>query len=190
MATVATKRWTIADLSDLPDEGRYEVWGGELIEMPASGGRHSSIGVRISMRIATHVESLGLGVILGADGGFVIAREPMTLFVPDVSFVRSERYPVDDAGILVLVPDLVVEVVSQSDRARDVAEKISVYRAAGVALIWVVYPEQRMVAVHTATQPDVIHQFHEGDELDGGDVLPEFRLPVADIFPRRVTSDQ
>ena len=77
-------------------------------------------------------------------------------------------------------PDLAIEVVSPSDTARDVAAKMERYRRANVPLVWWVYPDRRAVAVYQNGQ--LVTELGEGDELDGGNVLPGFRLPIAEIF--------
>ena len=77
-------------------------------------------------------------------------------------------------------PDLAVEVISPSDEPGDIARKKDLYRRAGVPLVWWVDPKRRMVAVYR--DGELLAELGEGDELDGGDVLPGFRLPVAEIF--------
>jgi Uma2 family endonuclease len=188
VATTPTKLWTIDDLSAfeaIPGDRRHEVWRGELVELPVEGFRHSNINVRLATALVSFTWPAGLGTVTAANGGYVIVRDPLTLFLPDTAFVRADRLPGDFEGIPELAPDLVAEVVSPNDRMSDVKEKVAVYLAAGVPIVWVVYPEQRMVEVHRANQPNLVRQFHEGDELDGGEVLPGFRLPVVDIIPKR-----
>jgi Uma2 family endonuclease len=181
MAIAPTKLWTIDDLDDLPD-GRYEVWEGELIEVAAAGYEHSLICGLVVTAINNFARPARLGTATVADGGFVIARDPMTLFIPDVAFVRAGRLPDNIKPILELSPDLVVEVVSPTDRMSEVLEKVAVYLAAGVLLVWVVLPQQRIIHVYQTNEPTMVRQVHMGDELDGGGVLPGFRLPVAEIF--------
>ncbi len=80
------------------------------------------------------------------------------------------------------VPDLAAEVVSPSDRPKDVAAKAQTWLDAGVRLVWVVNPRQQTVTVYSAAcQPRVLHST---DTLDGGEVLPGFTLAVAEIFAR------
>jgi Uma2 family endonuclease len=102
--------------------------------------------------------------------------------VPDVAFVRWDSLPgrTRPKGFCPVPPDLAVEVVSPSDTPGDVAGKMERYRRAGVPLVWWIYPERRAVIVFRAGQQ--VAELREGDELDGGEVLPGFRLLVADIF--------
>ena len=79
-----------------------------------------------------------------------------------------------------LPPDLAVEVVSPNDRPQEIADKVDLYLTHGVPLVWVAYPRSRQVVVHRPGQEPLI--LSEGDTLDGGDVLPGFQLPVAEVF--------
>jgi Uma2 family endonuclease len=79
-----------------------------------------------------------------------------------------------------VIPDLVVEVVSSSDRPLEVAEKVRMWLDAGVRLVWVVYPTRQIVEEHRPQQAPVT--LTASDQLDGGDVVPGFTLPVARVF--------
>ncbi len=110
------------------------------------------------------------------------AKDPPSHLRPDLAFVRADRLrPEDlDSGYYDIIPDLVVEVLSPSNRSADIADKVERYQRAGVQLIWVVDPRRRSVAVHTLGQePTTLSDI---DELDGGAVLPGFRIAVWDIF--------
>ncbi len=181
MAT--TKLMTIEDLEreGTPDDGRYELIEGVLVEMTPSSSRSSRIGGRCVHYLSAHVLPRGLGDVFAADGGFAPFPGRQTVRVPDAAFVRADRLPPpDEEGFYRLAPDLVVEVVSPSDRMIEVTDKAIMWFDAGVRLVWVADPRSRSVTVYG---PDrVPHLVPEGDELDGGEVLPEFRLPVAALF--------
>jgi len=83
-------------------------------------------------------------------------------------------------GHVRLAPDLVVEVISPNDLAYEIDEKVDEYETAGVKLIWVVNPETKAVRVHRADGAVMV--LREKDELDGEDILPGFRCPVAELF--------
>jgi Uma2 family endonuclease len=150
---------TAEDLYDLPDDGRrYELVEAELRTMPPAGFEHGYVASNSALPLTEFVKDHGLGWVVAGDTGFVLARGP------DV----------------VLAPDLVVEVVSPSDRPGDVTEKAVRWVEAGVRLTWIVHPDQRMVAVY---EPGAVNYLvHDDGELDGGDVLRGFRLAVADLF--------
>lgn len=174
---------TADDLLAMPDDGyRYELDKGKLVRLPMASHQSSRIAIRIASRIGPFVEAGALGNVAGADGAFTVARDPYTVRIPDLSFVSTKRLPPEDAWeqFLELAPDLAIEVVSPSDSANEVHEKVLEYLDAGVRLVWVVHPIQRTVTVYTGDR--VAHVLDENDTLDGGDVLPGFSLAIADIF--------
>ena len=181
MAT--TKLVTADDLLAMSDDGRlYELIEGVLHEVSPAGFEASEIAVRIGGRLGLFVDERGLGAVSGADGGFFFGRSPDTVRAPDVAFVRANRLPPADerGGFSPVVPDLAVEVVSPSDRQADVDAKIDFYLAHGVPLVWAVYPRHRTVVAHRPGQEP--QTFGEGDVLTADDVVPGFRLSVAEIF--------
>jgi Uma2 family endonuclease len=104
---------------------------------------------------------------------------------PDIAFVSSERWPLerhqslkDDAWNV--VPDLVVEVISPTDRAADMLEKVYESFPGGVRLVWLVYPNQRCIHVFEASNQ--IRVVTVADILEGGPVLPGFPLPLKRLF--------
>src|SRR5688500_14817538 len=180
---VSTKLYTIEDLEALPDDGHvYELIDGELRRRSPVGGRHGAMQSRVDRRVGNYIEAHGLGEVFGSDTIYTFQRGPDRGLRPDVSFIRADRLPPEehfDKPISV-VPDLVIEVVSPNDRPGELEEKIAIYRNAGVPLIWVLWPRRRTVSVYAVGQEP--RELAEGDELDGGEVLPGFRVAVADLF--------
>ena len=181
MATTATLH-TAEDLWRMPGDEPWELWDGELRKVGGAGVEAIDIAGWIGSLIRQHVRPLRLGVVTGADGAFFLARDPDTVLVPDVAFVRWERLPGRERprGYCPVPPDLAVEVRSPTDRPGEIARKLDLYRRAGVPLVWWVDPMRRTVAVYRDGL--LAGEFGEGDELDGGDVLPGFRVAVAEIF--------
>ena len=122
-----------------------------------------------------------LGIVSGADG--MMRLFPGLVRVPDLGFASWERIPGrrrPDTPIAGFAPDLVVEVLSPSNTKAEMARKRAEYFAAGVRLVWEVDPRKRIVSVFTAPErPTVLDALMT---LDGGDVLPGFVLPLADLF--------
>jgi Uma2 family endonuclease len=174
---------TAEELSELPDDGmRHELVEGTLQTMAPAGERHGWVALAIGAKVFDHVERAGLGRAYAAETGFVLGRSPDTLRAPDVAFVASGRLPsTPSTGFPELAPDLVVEVVSPSDRASDVAGKAAMWLDAGVRLVWVVDPQARLAAVHHPG--GLVTVLRADGVLDGEDVLPGFRLPLSSLFP-------
>jgi Uma2 family endonuclease len=98
---------------------------------------------------------------------------PGLVRLPDVSFVRWERYPNRQRPTVPIpdvVPDLAIEVLSEGNTPGEMKRKLKEYFLAGVGLVWFVDPQRRTVEGFTA--PDDSTVFTEADTLDGGDVLP------------------
>ena len=173
---------TAEELLAMPDDGyRYELVRGELIKMPPAGHMSSFREMRVGSRLAVYVDENRLGRVYGPSGGFTLAIGPDTVLAPDASFVRQERVDAvgDGDGFFPGAPDLVVEVISPSDRLTAVGRKVEEWLNAGVLVVVVVNPRNRTVQAHT---PDGVTELTETDTLDGGDVVPGWRMPVADIF--------
>jgi len=185
--SVATQTlFTAEQLMLMPDDGcRRELVAGELRTMPPPGWKHGAVESRLCARLANHVESRGLGVVLAGDPGFLLASDPDTVLAPDVAFIRNEHIPpeLSDERYWPGPPDLAVEVVSHRRPARALHKKAMAWLDFGVLLVWVVHPEQRTVTVYRpGAEPETLS---EGDSLDGHDLLPGFRCPVADLFRLR-----
>ncbi len=183
MATAANKLMTAEELERVPDDGyQYELIEGVVHRMAPASFEPSSLAARVLTRIGSYVEEGGLGEVTGADGGYVLGRDPDTVLAPDVAFVRAERVPSPEERqhFALVAPDLVVEVVSPSDRVRDVDDKVRRYVAAGVPVVWVFDPRRRTVTVQRPNAAPLV--LGAEDVLEGEDALPGFRLPLSDLF--------
>ncbi len=176
--------WTVADLQALSDdENSYELVRGDLWMMtPASPvqGRYAS---RLSAALLAFVEEHALGEVYTAEPGFLLKPEPEpTVRAPDVAFVRKDRIPKEEEqeGFWPLAPDLAVEIVSPSETAETIQEKVRDYLAAGTRLIWLVYPKLKIVVEYRSDRQ--IRQLSIEDSLEGGEVLPGFQHPLKNLF--------
>ena len=163
------------------DEYGYELVNGELRVRERPGLWHGTLASRLIVRLGGFVEAHGLGIVT-TESGFVLRRSPDTVRGPDVAFVRVDRLPnaADLHRFFEGAPDLVAEVVSPNDTAWEIAEKRDGYVARGVRLLWIVYPKGERVEVWTPDQAARV--LRVDDVLDGGDVVPGFRLPLAELF--------
>jgi Uma2 family endonuclease len=162
------------------DDWRYDLIEGELIRMPPASGDHGFTGSELHGHIWTYVRRNQLGKVYGAETGFYISRDPDTVLGPDVAFVRADRAPARSPRFVELAPDLAVEVRSPSERRGQIEAKVAHYLAAGVRLLWYVDPRRQTITIYRpAHEPRTLGI---GDELDGEDVLPGFRLPLAEVF--------
>jgi len=180
MAT--TTLMTAEQLVLLNPQERCELVAGELRMMSPSGWRHAEVISILDFLLTQHVRQHRLGKTFGAEGGFLLSRNPDTVRGADWAFVARENLPGQKPmqAFWPGPPDMAVEVLSPSDRAGAVREKNEAWLAAGVKLLWVVDPEHETVTIYRSPA-DVIVKTGE-DTLDGGDILPGFRCRVAEIF--------
>ena len=172
---------TAQQLLEAEGLGRCELVRGELAMMSPAGFEHGRLIGRIGARLSQRVETDALGVVVGAETGFHIARDPDTVRAPDVAFIRKERLPPGPIlGFFPGAPDLAVEVVSPNDRASELLAKVQDWLAAGCLAVWVIDPLQRTVAVYRPDKP--LATLRPADVLEGDDVVPGFSVPVAEIF--------
>ena len=174
---------TAEELLDMPDDGhRYELVRGELRKMAPAGYRHGKSAGKLNGTLFIHVETNNLGTVPTAETGFLLASDPDLVRVPDVAFIRREREEAVGVmdGFFPGPPDLAIEVISPHDRYSEVEEKVTDWLEAGTLMVVVVDPRRRTASVRLPGQAAVT--LTELDTLNGGDVVPAWSLPVADIF--------
>lgn len=155
---------------------RLELIGGEMVEL-VSNRRSSKAGVYAASKIIVFVTENNLGEVTGADGGYQVGKDR---YIPDAAFTSKARATADDDVVYYpYPPDLAVEVLSPTDDLNDFRIKISNYLAAGT-VVWVFDPETKRAEVHAPGQP--VQVIPPGGTLDGGTVLPGFKLALADVF--------
>lgn len=163
---------------------RYEIIDGQTVEMPPM----SAYAGLIASRLVSSINGFAKPRKLGEAVTDVLFQLPLPIGRnrrPDVAFVSAQRWPrgrtfppKDNAWEV--VPDLGIEVVSPTDFAEELLEKIDEYFRAGVRIVWVVYPLRRTIHVYESMER--IRGMSENAELEGGDVLPGFRLPLSELF--------
>lgn len=171
------------DLLRITDRPMPELVHGMIHEREPMGEQSDAIAAQLLAMIWNFVREKMLGRVHGSQGSYqIFPDDPRKVRIPDVSFTHKDRLsPSGPAeGHSRVVPDLVVEVVSPNDRAADLEEKILDFLAAGVPLIWTIYPKTRTVLV--IRDDHSIRRLRDGDTLDGEDILPGFRCEVAALF--------
>jgi Uma2 family endonuclease len=171
---------TLEEFEALPDDPyfRHEVSRGRLVREPPPSDEHGGIVVEFAYRLRSYLESHPEVGRLRAESGFLLAEQPLTVRGPDIAFVRLDR-PTPDTGYFRGSPDIAVEVVSPSNTAADIQEKVLEYLEAGTALVWVVYPRTHTLVEHRSRSEVRILG---ADDLLSTSLLPDFALRVADLF--------
>ena len=157
-----------------------ELVDGVLVEK-AMGHRESRLTFWLGIQLGKFIESHSLGILTGADGPYSLEEDQIRL--PDVAFIKWDNIPLD-ADPNTPMPDwtisLAVEAISPGNTRGEMQRKLKDYFAAGAELVWYLYPIERVVRVYTSEEDCVT--LTDADELDGGDVLPGFRVSVRELF--------
>jgi Uma2 family endonuclease len=161
---------------------RYELIEGRLHVMCAAGFEHGRVAATAARLLGNHVSATGAGPTLGAETGFILARDPDTVRAPDAAFISSAR--ADAVGTTFGfwpggAPDLAIEVVSPEDSRRYLREKALNWLEAGAVAVLVLDPRSRSASVYRAGED--VRVFADG-ELDLSDAVPGWRVAVADFF--------
>ena len=166
------------------DDRVVELVGGAIVEMSLPNPEHAEILSRLHARLATYVYENDLGRVAVGDVPYVVERNQDgkdTVRGLDLTYLSKSRAPLPlPRQAMIIMPDLAVEVISPSNEAADIRLKVRQLLEAGASMIWIVYPDLRIVDVYTSSG---VNTLEAGDTLSGGDVLPGFEIRVADIFP-------
>ena len=183
MVATSTERLVTADeLLDYPDDYRCELIDGVVVEMSPAGYDHSMLIGELNEALVEYNLRANIGKVWGADGGFILRRDPDTVLAPDLTIIPLElarRPPMGTRGYAPLPPLLAVEVKSPGDDECRIAQKTEIYLDAGVRELWWLRPSQSTVTRSTPGGDVVV--FGYGDTLTST-ALPGFELALVDLF--------
>ena len=180
--STATGIWTYADLDKLPEStngDRYEIIEGELVVTPAPIPLHQALTLELVARFDAVVRPGRLGRIYTAPVD-VLLDDTVNL-IPDLVFVSRERRHIVGPKAITGAPDIVVEILSPSTRARDLGVKLTLYARYGVREYWLVDPEARTVTVYVLRDDRYELLPNEGG-FARSLVLPDLAIDVAELF--------
>jgi Uma2 family endonuclease len=205
MATI--QRMTFEDLAALPDdENRHELVRGEIIGMPPPQGDHGHLEFRLARFIERHLDAVAqaagwevsqgederdllAGMVAGGEAGvrFTLPDDPDQTRGMDLCYLSPDQaaryYAAGLEGYFQELPSLVAEVISPSEKAAYIEQKVADYLAGGARLVWLLFPTLRTVRVYRADGTTAVVTA-EGT-LSGESVISGFSVPVAHLFPAR-----
>ena len=187
MTAVEKRLYTADDLWDMQSrpenqDKNFELIDGELHEVTPNSLTSGLIAMEIAFYLKLHVKEYDLGFVAGSDAGFTIS--PGNTLEPDVAFIAKSRLPKMPERYFEGAPDLAVEVVSPTDSIKATQRKAKRYLLAGTQLVWILYPADKTADACTLTPEGdmVIHDIAADGELDGGGVVPDFKVALKDLF--------
>ncbi|MGI8914487.1 MAG: Uma2 family endonuclease [Chloroflexota bacterium] len=188
-AAVETKRYTVDDLADIPDDGRIrELVDGQILDWGMTSVRHASLESLLTIVIGNHVRERRLGRVMNGEGTVSILGSANHARLFDVAFYRRGRLPRDvDAAATTIAPDLVIEILSPTDRVAMVEAKIDDWLRTGVVLLWYINPQTGTTTVY---HEGTIRRVLAGELLTGCDVLPGLQLRLQDLLDELVDDEE
>jgi Uma2 family endonuclease len=174
---------TIDEAVSKHPDAQYEIVNDQYVELPPMSTSATVVASRLMRKLGAFADSRQLGEVV-AQPLFPMAPGTKTRRRPDVAFVSNARWPKDrplpNTDPWPVTPELAIEVVSPTDLVEELFTKLMEYFQVSVNQVWVVFPKQRLNQVYQSLTS--VHGLTSSDELDGGDLLPGFRLPVTFLF--------
>ncbi|TAE61085.1 MAG: Uma2 family endonuclease [Nostocales cyanobacterium] len=163
-----------------------ELENGNISIMGPSDIVSSEIGILFSRLLANWVYPRRLGRVFDSAGGFILPDSNLT--APDVSFVRAARLRQSPRYFGELVPDLVVEIKSQSDRIKTLEKKVINFINLGAVVGILIDPDEETVTVYLSQGEPVV--FQNNDILTLPELLPGWELPISELWPPVFTEEE
>jgi Uma2 family endonuclease len=159
------------------DAPLYEIVNGQRQELPPMGAYETFIASELLSYVRPFARDRSLGLAV-TEMLFILRRDPELRRRPDMAFVSCQRWPdrqpVPRTNAWDVVPNLAVEAISQTNTADDIPLRVREYFAAGVELVWIIFPAESLVYVYES--PLHVRVLTRNDQIDGGNVLPGFQL--------------
>jgi len=177
----AKVRFTYSDYLLLPEDKRYEILDGELYVAAAPNTGHQRVSRKLAGALNQHIDERGLGEIFNAPYDVILSEE--NVVQPDILFVRKERIGLIGEMNLQGAPDIVIEILSEGTRRKDMEVKRKIYAGFGVPEYWIVDPEAATVEVLVWSELGYITAgvCRRSDRLSSP-VLPDLNLPLSQVF--------
>src|SRR4030066_915722 len=177
MKTLAKKQiFTYDDIECLP-EGNYEIMDGERYDMTPTSFEHGDIEIRLGEFLRRHFKDKGY--VAGGEVGVLISKKPLKIRAADVVYISREKSPERPSGILEIPPDLIIEIISESNTAWEITDKVKDYLLIGVERIILIEPKTKTASIYQKGKKESILYDYE-DEIT---ILEGLTLRLKDLFP-------
>jgi Uma2 family endonuclease len=186
MSAVATPLMTADEFFDFchrPEnrDKHFELERGTVVEMSLPGERHGVVCGNTAGILWTYTRQRQRGHVCTNDTGLLVERDPDTVRGADVTlYDELRKYSELNPKYSDRAPKLLAEVLSPNDKPGQVIRRIYRFLATGVALVWVLDPEDRTLTVFRTGKEPV--ELKADQEVTGEEVLPDLRIKVADFF--------
>jgi Uma2 family endonuclease len=178
-----TTLMTALELAELEDDGsRHELIAGSLLRLPLATPYQSWVSLNFARHLREFVEPKELGIVLGSSAGYLFEETPDTVLAPDGTFISRVRFSneVNWEEYFRIVPNVLLEIHSPSEQQYQFERKLAIYLTKGVHLVIYADAVKRQLTLYAPDREPRI--LTENDVLTFEDIVPGFRLPVADLF--------
>ena len=158
----------------------FELIKGRIIHKSPVGPVHGYQAAETVRHLANFNHIRKVGRVLSGAVSLYTEFNPDTVRTVDVIFISRQRLPALSGKAIKIAPELVVEIISPTDRWRDVRDKIEEYFVIGVDWVWIVEPANKSILIFR-TPTDMV-KLTQSDTLQGEGILEGFTLPVAELF--------
>src|SRR3972149_6350550 len=176
MKTLADKQHFIyEDIHRLP-EGNYEIINGERYEMTPTSFEHGDLEVRFGELLRSKLK--GKGYVAVGEVGILINKTPLRIRAANVVYISKEKAPERPKGILEIPPDLIIEIISETNTAWEITDKVKDYLLIGVERIILIEPKTRTVSIYQKGKKEAILYDYEEEIV----ILEGLTLRLIDIL--------
>ncbi|MBA3868429.1 MAG: Uma2 family endonuclease [Anaerolineae bacterium] len=163
------------------NEGRrFELIDGEIVEkMPTQ--LHALIATLFIFRLSLYFQNNPIGWVF-TELRIKLPSDDLNDTIPDISVVLKEGREFNPNEPLTFMPDLAIEIKSPTDSLIKMRKKANYYLENGTKLVWLVDTQRQKVEIYTVDDTEILGV---NDTLDGGDLLPNFKLPMTDLWSQK-----
>jgi Uma2 family endonuclease len=186
MSTVLTKLMTAEEFFEFANDPKnrdrqFELVKGKVVKVSRPGDRHGSICAKSSYLLVGYTLAIKRGHVTTNDTGIILERDPDTVRGADIAlYMEKVRYRQLKVKYSQRLPKLIVEVMSPNDRMGKMLKRIAKFLKKGVAMAWLLDPEDETLTIFTPNREPVV--LERDEEVAGLKLLPDFRCKVADFF--------
>jgi Uma2 family endonuclease len=161
------------------EDKRYELDEGELIEMTRPAYDHNRALIRLTVKLFNFLEQNPIGEALNSENLFALSAA--TRRAPDLAVILGDRSKeLRGAKVILVVPDIAIEILSPSETPRLVHRKLKQYFQAGVKEVWLIDPEDRTGEIWTGPSLPQ-HELTASDSIESP-LLPGFSVTLQELF--------
>ena len=182
VSSTASKTISLHRFLNMPkneDGYKYELVAGILEKSNHNMTTNELKIVKKIRRLFLETQFFFNGGEMEAETKIVLSQNPALVRIPDISFFTATQIK-EASETNFPIPAFVIELISSNDGTYRVEKKILEYFAAGIKVIWVIYPLIKQVKVYTSPKAATIN--YEDDICSATPVMEDMKMSVNEMF--------